>query len=312
MKKSKLFHLICVVLVIFLPLLGAFPLVVPVFNGLAMQAVSGSLDPTVTIPADEMGMQPENTQTSPPNPLFLVEQYFSGLNAGTKPVYDQYLVSERIKLKLPTALPAIAPYYGEKVVYLTFDDGPDSENTPPILAILKKNGVKATFFVLGTQVEKYPAILQQIFLDGHAVGNHSYNHIYKELYQSVDTYAGQLYRNDNVIKNVIGVRPRISRAPGGSCGSFTKVYWERLKKDGYIEVGWNISSGDASRAKAQQLLNNIIYQLENKALWSHAIVLMHDGPGHAETVKALPEIIQLFMRRGFEFRVVNLETPSAW
>jgi peptidoglycan/xylan/chitin deacetylase (PgdA/CDA1 family) len=181
-----------------------------------------------------------------------------------------------------------------------------------ILDILQEHNVKATFFVLGTEAKKYPEILHRIYAAGHAIGNHSYNHVYRELYQSATTYFEQIYKNDQVIFDTIGVRPRITRAPGGAAGSFTREYWDRLKTDGYVDVGWNISSGDASRAKAPQLISNIRHQLDNKFLWSHAIVLMHDGTGHAATVQALPEIIDMFKNRGFEFRVVNLETPPAW
>ncbi|MBP2656792.1 MAG: polysaccharide deacetylase family sporulation protein PdaB [Firmicutes bacterium] len=162
------------------------------------------------------------------------------------------------------------------------------------------------------QIEKHPDILRQIYQEGHAIGNHSYNHVYRELYQSPNTYFSQLRRTDEIIKNILGVRPRISRAPGGSAGSFTKEYWDNLKKLGYTEVGWNISSGDASSAKAGQLVDNIAAQMDNKNLWSHATLLMHDGRGHAETVKALPAIIKFYKDRQFEFRVVNFETPSPW
>ncbi|EAX46554.1 polysaccharide deacetylase [Thermosinus carboxydivorans Nor1] len=229
-----------------------------------------------------------------------------------KPVYDKYTVAERKVRNLPTALPVVTPYYAEKIVYLTFDDGPDPENTPKVLDILRQYGIKATFFVVGSQVEQYPHILKRTFEEGHAIGNHSYNHIYSQLYQSAHTYIRQLHQTDDVIKNVIGVRPRISRAPGGSAGSFTKEYWKALEQDGYVEIGWNISSGDASSAKAPQIVDNIIRQMRNKFLWNHAIVLMHDGRGHSETVKALPHIITYFQEQGFEFRVINLETPPAW
>lgn len=231
---------------------------------------------------------------------------------GSNPIYDKYTISERKSLNLPLTLPESNAYYGEKIVYLTFDDGPDSENTSAILRILKENNIKATFFVVGTQVEKYPQTLKNVFDAGHAIGNHSYNHVYRDLYKSPASYIAQLSQTDEKIKNILGVRPRISRAPGGSAGSFTKFYWEELKVNGYTEVGWNISSGDASSAKAPQIVNNIARQLENKFLWSHAIVLMHDGRGHSETVAALPAIIKLFKDRGFEFRVINLETPPAW
>jgi len=229
-----------------------------------------------------------------------------------KPIYDIYTVAERANRNLSHALPAVTPYYGEKTVYLTFDDGPDPDNTPIVLDILKANNIKATFFVIGNNIEKHPDILKRIYVEGHAIGNHSYNHVYRDLYKSPKAYIDQLQTTDTIIKNVIGVRPRISRAPGGSAGSFTKAYWELLKSLGYIEVGWNVSSGDASTAKAPQIINNIAYQMENKFLWSHAIVLMHDGRGHTETVAALPEIIKYFKERGFEFRVINLETPPAW
>ncbi len=250
-------------------------------------------------------------------PDLLPDAYYLGdtiadLPPNDKVVYDLFTVIERKARQLPTALLDREPYYGDKVVYLTFDDGPDAENTPKVLKILHENDVKATFFVVGTQIEKYPEILKSIYLEGHAIGNHTYNHIYRELYQSVDTYTNQLHHNDEIIKSILGVRPRISRAPGGSAGSFTKVYWDRLKAEGYIEIGWNISSGDASRANSKQIINNIAYQMENKFLSNHAIVLLHDGKGHSETTKALPEIIKFFKDRDFEFRAVNLHTPPAW
>lgn len=235
------------------------------------------------------------------------------LPAAGKPAYDELTVSERRQAGLPTALPVVMPYYGERTVYLTFDDGPDPDVTPAVLAILRQEAVKATFFVVGTQVEKAPDTLRQIYGEGHAIGNHSYNHVYRELYRSPVAYIGQLNRTDYIIKSVIGVRPLVSRAPGGSAGSFTSAYWEELKKAGYTEAGWNIYCGDASRAKAADLVATVADQLEQRPfLWSHAIVLLHDGRGHEETAKALPAIIRLFKDRGFEFRVVNLETPPAW
>jgi len=241
-----------------------------------------------------------------------LDEYLSKYKILNKPVYDKWTVYERRQNNLNTALPSLQHYYGEKVVYLTFDDGPDSENTPMVLDILNRNEVKATFFITGNQAEKNPELLNRIYSEGHAIGNHSYNHVYRDLYKSTSSYLEQLHRTDEIIKNIIGVRPRISRAPGGSAGSFTKQYWDAIRQEGYIEVGWNVSSGDASHAKAEQIFNNISHQMDNKFLWSHAIILMHDGRGHDETVKALPNIIKYFKDRNFEFRVVSLETPPPW
>jgi peptidoglycan-N-acetylglucosamine deacetylase len=200
----------------------------------------------------------------------------------------------------------------EKVVYLTFDDGPDPVNTPRILDILKGKAVHATFFVIGTQVEAYPHILQRIYAEGHAIGNHSYNHRYNELYQSPQAYISQLQKNDAIIEQAIGIKPLVSRAPGGTVGHFNDEYWAALKQRDYHDVGWNISSGDASSARAAQITNNVISQAKKQYLWSHAIVLMHDGSGHLETVAALPQVIDFFKQEGFEFRVVDRSTPSAW
>jgi peptidoglycan/xylan/chitin deacetylase (PgdA/CDA1 family) len=295
-KKYSLLSIIVIIFVISFIFLTSSP------RSLAIPNMQESLSPT---------SQPLKTQTQPD--VYYLTEANSIVQTNDKPEYDLFTNQERRENNLPTALPIIEPYFGEKIIYLTFDDGPDSENTPLVLAILKEYNVKATFFVVGTQVSKHPEILQQIFTAGHAIGNHTYNHVYRELYQSTTNYIEQLQHNDEVIKGIINVRPRISRAPGGTTGHFTSEYWKALKVQGYIEVGWNISSGDASSAKADTILKNIIDQTKkNTYLWSHAILLMHDGKGHRETVKALPSIIKFYKEQGFEFRVINATTPPAW
>lgn len=303
--KSGFFLQLCGLSVICLILLASLPLVLLAFtnkNDVTPASNLPELPSTAiqyTLPTDAVDACYINE-----NPKYLP--------TSNKPVYDVFTIEERQSKGLTLEIPQVNPYYGSKVVYLTFDDGPDPENTPEILNILKQHNIKATFFVVGNLVEKYPDILRQIYQAEHAIGNHSYNHVYRELYQSTNSFVSQLRHTDEIIKKVIGVRPRISRAPGGSAGSFTKEYWEALNRLGYVEIGWNICSGDASRAKSSQIIKNILAQMENQYLWSHAIVLMHDGRGHTETVKALPDIIKYFQEREFEFRVINFETPSPW
>ncbi|WP_371370951.1 polysaccharide deacetylase family protein [Sporomusa aerivorans] len=303
-KKSRFFQMICSLSAVCLTLLVSSPLALLAFSNI------NTAPPAV---------QPESLSKAAmyTEPSLVADAYYMNENTDSqpilaKPAYDVFTVEERQAKGLALEVPKASPYYGAKVVYLTFDDGPDPDNTPVVLNILKDSGIKATFFVVGNQVEKYPDILRRIYQEGHAIGNHSYNHVYRELYQSPNSYVLQLRHTDQVIKQTIGVRPRISRAPGGSAGSFTKEYWEMLRKLGYIEMGWNISSGDASSANAKRIMGNIAAQMENKNLWSHAVVLMHDGRGHSETVKALPEIIKYYKDRQFEFGVINLETPSPW
>jgi peptidoglycan/xylan/chitin deacetylase (PgdA/CDA1 family) len=301
-NRLRLFPVFCFIIALFISMLASLPLV-----GLAFG------DNPVIPPPPEQDEPPLADQKADTIvPYSILDDSNAVIQPGNIPLYDKFTVEERRANKLNLRLPPITPYYAEKVVYLTFDDGPDPVNTPSVLAILRDNQVKGTFFVVGTQIEKHPEILQRIYQEGHAIGNHSYNHIYRDLYRSVDSYTKQLHRTDNLIKNILGCRPRISRAPGGSSGSFTKAYWDKLEEEGYVEVGWNISSGDASASKASQIIANVTAQLNQPFLWNHAIILMHDGAGHQETVKALPHLIKLLKERGFEFRVINAETPPAW
>lgn len=230
----------------------------------------------------------------------------------TSPDHAKLTSSDPIKSDESMNLP-ISTSSGEKNVYLTFDDGPDPVNTPQVLKILREHQVKATFFIIGMQAEKYGSIVNEAFHDGHAIGSHSYNHDYTELYRSAEAYMAQLHRTNEIICQATGIRPKISRAPGGTTGNFTNSYWKLLKKQGYVDIGWNVSSIDTAPIPAKQILNNVAEQIAAKNfLWSHAIVLMHDGPGHAETVKALPDILRFFKHNGFQFRVVDGDTPSAW
>ncbi|SFL39972.1 polysaccharide deacetylase family protein [Pelosinus propionicus] len=296
LKNYGLLSIICLILLIALIFLISSPLSFAVPNLKETPSISTTTKPS------EKG----------PDVYYFTEKSNS-VPTNDKSEYDILTVQERKERQLTTNLTPVEPYYGNKTIYLTFDDGPDPQNTPLILAILQESNIKATFFLVGTEVSKYPELVKQIYAAGHAIGNHTYNHIYRELYQSPAAYIEQLQHNDELLKNILNVRPRISRAPGGTAGHFTAEYWKRLKNEGYIEVGWNISSGDASNAKADALLQNIISQTnKNTFLWSHAILLMHDGRGHSETVKALPSIINFYKEQGFEFRVINTATPPAW
>lgn len=107
-----------------------------------------------------------------------------------------------------------------KTVYLTFDDGP-SDLTGQVLDILKKNKIGATFFVLGEQVKKYPQLISRIYEEGHAIGNHTYDHNYTELYQSFPAFWDQIKETEEEIHLITGERPQLVRAPGGRPGILT-------------------------------------------------------------------------------------------
>ena len=226
------------------------------------------------------------------------------------PVYDRYTLRERRAKGLPVALPAVAPYEKQKTAYLTFDDGPDEKNTDAILDILKQEGVKATFYVVGRNVDAYPETARRIFAEGHDLGNHSYDHDYDRLYASVDNYLEEMEEADEAVYRLIGMRPLITRAPGGRMSHFDEAYDAVTADNGYVEHDWNVSSADSdpSGPVAQDFIDNIAGQ----AVMDSAIILMHSSAGHEETVKALPEIIRVLREKGYTFGVVTPMTPQPW
>lgn len=201
----------------------------------------------------------------------------------------------------PEAVPV--PNTG-KVLYLTFDDGP-SRFTPEVLDILKQEGVKATFFVLGEHVEQYPDIAKRIIDEGHAIGNHTYNHAYEKLYGDFGDFADQIMRTDDAIYEATGVRTTLVRAPGGTYANFDKGYLDALEAAGYRVHDWNVDSGDSKRrgVPAAEIINNI----KESRIADTLNVLLHDGVGHEESVKALPQIIRYYKELGYSFEVLSDE-----
>lgn len=192
----------------------------------------------------------------------------------------------------------------QPTVYLTFDDGP-SKLTPKVLDILRSEGVPATFFVLGEQAKAQPELIKRIVEEGHALGNHTYNHVYKQLYSSYEQFLGQVQATEDILNDIVGIRPKLVRAPGGTYTNFDALYFANLKQAGYILFDWNIDSGDALRKNVP--MKEIVAKVKKSALQHETIVLMHDGGGHEETVKALPEIIHYFKNKGYAFASITPE-----
>ena len=323
MNRKKIYGLICLA-VILISSVGW-----SVFSGqgeektsaksISVKAENKPVTAVETLPAVENPVVPTNPTVEPQIPqsdkFVTADQNFSNLQVPefNKPVYDNYGYWQRQESGMATTLPELQPYYGEHIVYLTFDDGPDDKNTPAILDILRAENVPATFYVLGAMVEAYPDVLKRIFNEGHAIGNHSYNHNYKELYSSPWNFIEQFQHTDDIIMEQIGVRPLIIRAPGGTYGAFNQDYWDMVKSSGYVAHDWNVSSGDATPkgAMAYEEITNITEQI-NTYNFKSAIVLMHSTAAKDETVKALPDIIHFFKDRGYTFGVITPMTPQPW
>jgi len=191
-----------------------------------------------------------------------------------------------------------------KAICLTFDDGPCPPYTEQILDTLKKENVKATFFMLGYNAQRYPALARRVVEEGHAIGNHTYNHLKGD---SPEKGAWEVDRGAEAIEQASGSRALIFRPPGGDLKSHAAKY--ALGK-GYPIILWTISSADTTNASVQTLVSNVIH-----TPWPGDIVLMHDGGcPHPRTVAALPKIIEETKKQGCVFLTVPelLAEQAGW
>jgi peptidoglycan/xylan/chitin deacetylase (PgdA/CDA1 family) len=191
-----------------------------------------------------------------------------------------------------------------KKVFLTFDDGPDSIITPIVLDILDMKDVKATFFVIGTSAEKNPELIKKIVQKGHALGNHTYNHRYDDIYSGTKGFIDSVKQNEELLFKIAGQRPRVVRDPGGEVRN-NNVLNQTLAQYGYRLVSWNVESYDSRKPypDGREIIESIRKQTGKQELWSGMVVIMHDSSGHISTVRALPTVIDLLLNEGFQFDV---------
>lgn len=170
----------------------------------------------------------------------------------------------------------------KKSIALTFDDGPHPENTPRILDILKDKGVKATFFVIGKNAEKYPDLLRRIDAEGHIVGNHSYSHNQLIAFFSKERLTNDLAKCSAAIDQILGRKPKLFRPPFG----VTNPRYAAVLKDLNMQsIGWSLRSFDTRAKNKYQLIQNVISKLQKRD-----IVLLHD---HLPvTADALEDLIE--------------------
>lgn len=202
---------------------------------------------------------------------------------------------------------------GAGVIYLTFDDGPSQSSTPKILEILAKKNVKATFFILNYDAAGEELVKRE-YNEGHAIGIHGYSHTYSEIYQSEETYMNNITKLQDKIYNSIGIRPTITRFPGGSSNTvsrFNPGIMTRLTKlvveRGFKYYDWNVSSGDAGGASSSDAVyKNVTSQLSKSKM---NVVLMHDFSGNTKTINALEAIIDYGIENGYTFSTITADTP---
>lgn len=188
----------------------------------------------------------------------------------------------------------------KREVALTFDDAPDNIFTPKILDILEEKNVKATFFLVGYRVKKYPDIAKRIVQEGHAIGNHSYNHP-DFLKLKDEDFRKQITKTDLLISSITGNTTSIVRPPYGNI-SERQIEW--LAEKNKIIVNWDVDSLDWKGIDAKQVMSNILPNVS-----PGSIILQHSGTGDggdlSGTVHALPNIIDKLRKKGYKLVTVQ-------
>ncbi len=177
----------------------------------------------------------------------------------------------------------------ERAVYLTFDDGPIPEATPFILDVLKEHGVKATFFMVGDNVRKYPDLYQRVLDEGHQVGNHTHNHI-SGLRRSLHEYSYNVEKANAYIKS------NLFRPPHG----WMRIPQYALLRRKYKVVMWDLVTRDYSKwMTAENVISNVKRYARNGS-----IITFHDSVKSIDKLRtALPESIKWLKEQGYEFKV---------
>lgn len=199
---------------------------------------------------------------------------------------------------LPKSTPVPAQYLGQttttriptsqKLLALTFDDGPDPLQTPKILDALSQYNSKATFFILGKNAERHPLILQRIVAEGHTIATHSYTHRQS---MSPTEAESENTRTADIVRRYTGVNPTIFRAPYGLTKS-------NLNKNAiarnWASFNWSVTAADTATTDPEVVYKNICFTPN-----PGEIILCHDIKPH--TANAIPRILDYLTKQGFKF-----------
>ncbi len=230
---------------------------------------------------------------------------------------NDYSIDVKQNLKIPvlkTRKPYKGPQYHIKYpntlyykgksmtnqVALTFDDGPDSYYTERVLEILKDYGIPATFFVVGSNVNIYPAVVKKIVEDGHVIANHSWSHPNLSKLNKKELIL-QIEDTEKAINEQTGVNIRFLRPPWGFVSD---TLLQTAQEMNYKIVNWNVDSADWKDQNVDQILINTIPNISNDS-----IILFHSAGGQEQnldaTINVLPELIETLKMNGYSFITVD-------
>lgn len=187
-----------------------------------------------------------------------------------------------------------------KVAYITFDDGP-SKYTGQLLDIMNQYDAKATFFMIGENLDDYPEAVKRLVHEGSYPGLHSMTHSYKKLYKSgnSDNFLNEFKEVQNKVAALIGFKPHLIRAPYGSSPQIGEAFRGDIAAAGFKMWDWTTDSLDW---KLPGQPNKIISRIHRGVHRDIEVILMHE---RKQTVEALPQILKLLKAKGYEFEVYN-------
>lgn len=195
----------------------------------------------------------------------------------------------------------------EKIAYITFDDGPSQNITPQILNILDQYKIKATFFLLGRNVARYPSLVKQEYETGHYIANHGYSHEYNSIYTSAQTVLEEYTKTEQLIRTVIGEEKYCShlfRFPGGSGGKkYKDVKTEAkqlLSENDILYIDWNSLTNDSvGKPTPESIMSNLVSTVGTK---NSVVILMHDAATKQLTADMLPQVLNYLIEQGYTFK----------
>ncbi|UPQ80144.1 polysaccharide deacetylase family protein [Flavobacterium azooxidireducens] len=188
----------------------------------------------------------------------------------------------------------------EKKVYLTFDDGPTPEITEWVLAQLKKYDFKATFFCIGNNIEKHPELFNQLIMDGHAIGNHTFNHV-KGWNTPNKTYLKEVEKCEGMIQHY-SINQNLSKLFRPPYGKIKPLQSRKLRKLGYKIIMWDVLSADYKQTiTKEKCLENVVKNVE-----SGSIIVFHDSIKAFPNLEyVLPKTLQFLSENGYQCEIIN-------
>ena len=184
----------------------------------------------------------------------------------------------------------------EKIVALTFDDGPDEVMTPKVLAVLKQYDIKATFFMVGSKVAQRPHIVREMIAEGHNIGNHTYSHKGMFPLSGAEEVEMELRKCNDAIAEISGEQPKLFRPPFGVTNP---IIGRVVRELGLNSIGWSIRSLDTvSKRSREDVYTKVIRQLH-----PGAVILLHDRCKDADIL--LQMLIPKIIEKGYRFTTID-------